>query len=1000
MTRCLPAIAGALALAAGVSTGFAQSGPTPREAPDANAKPYIVQMELEPIVAYDGGVSGIPATRPGKGKKVNPNSQNFQRYQDYLEEQQEQAASAVGADARYHYSVTFNGFSAVLTTAQVEALKALDEVVAVYEDELLQPHTNSTPAFLNLTEGADSWSKGYVGEDVIIGIVDSGIQGDHPSLADVPTPSKGNKGPNIPYGPPPADWFGSGCDLGGIPCSDKLLKAEAFSDSFQAFATSGPVAGELFTAEDTDGHGTHTATTAGGNWGVPADIDGEPLGTVSGIAPRARIAVYKVCYDADDPDDSGCYTSDSMAATDQAVADGVDVINFSIGGSGTNFNGADDIGFLFAADAGVWVATSQGNAGPNAGTTGTPSGVPWITAVGATEDDENFGTALEVQSPPSLAGNYDGLEGNSPVQLTDTGDIVAEVESANPLNACTPLSNDLTGKIALVIRGVCSFSIKYNMAAAAGASAIVVYNSGIGGLASNIFPLVMSAPGTTIPGMMIPFFDGVTLNDADTAGETIIGRLSPDILIPRVDRVAGFSSRGPNNGSLDVIKPDIAAPGVGILAGETLIPNDSAGGGQFFALLSGTSMASPHAAGTFALLKQAHPEWSAAQAKSALMTTARQDLRKSFGDTPADPFDIGAGFIQPNETFDPGLTYDAGFLDYLAFMCAEPAQAPLTSAATCDALADAGFATDPADLNLPSIGIGALAGNQTITRTVTSVAPGNRPFHAVVEAPPGIDVSVSPSALQLNSGESASYEVTFTVTEAAALNEWAFGSIAWTDDDRYDVRSPIAVMPVAINAPEEVEGEGTDGSLSFDVDFGYSGPYNVSMAGLFAGVPFAGAVADGDADLYFFTVPAGTTVSRISLFDEDVGAGDGSDDLDMQVFGPASAGFPFLGSSGSPTSEEEFNIVNPVGGDTYAFFVIDFASAPGPTPYTAFVFHQDGSDQGNTTLTAPANATVATTGTVMLDWFGLSAGTRHLGTITHSDGSDELAETEVMIDAQ
>lgn len=999
MFRRLSILLGALAFAAAASTGIAQSDLTPRPA-NTIAKPYIVQLAADPILIYEGGVNGIGATKPGKGKKVNPNSRNFQMYQDHLESLQTQAAGAVGAQAGYHYSVAFNGFSAVLTDAQVEALKARDDVIGVYPDELLQPHTNSTPNFLNLTDGGDSWSRGYVGEDVIIGVIDSGIQGDHPSFADVPTPQKGNKGPNIPYDAPPADWSGSGCDLGAIPCSNKLLKAEAFNDSFQTFATSGPIAGELFTAQDTDGHGTHTASTAGGNWGVPAEVNGEPLGTVSGIAPRARVAAYKVCYDAVDPNQSGCYGSDSMAGIDQAVADGVDVINFSIGGSSNNFTGPDDIAFLLAANAGVWVATSNGNAGPNAGTTGTPSGVPWITAVGATEDDENFGTALEVQSPASLAGDYEGLEGSSPVQLTDTGDIVAEVESANPLDACTPLSNDLTGKIALAVRGVCAFSVKYNEAAAAGAEAIVVYNDGVGGAADRIFPLVMSAPGTTIPGMMVSFFDGETLNDADTAGETIIGRLSPDILIPRVDRVAGFSSRGPNNGALDIIKPDISAPGVRILAGETLIPNDSAGGGQFFAFLSGTSMASPHAAGTFALLKQAHPDWSAAQAKSALMTTARQDLRKTFGDTPADPFDIGAGLIQPNEVFDPGLTYDAGLLDYLAFMCFEPAQSPLTSAAFCDDLADAGFATDSADLNLASIGIGALAGNQTVTRTVTGMAPGKRPFHAVVEAPPGVNVSVSPSVIQIRQGESASYEVTFSVTEAATLNEWAFGSITWTDDDRYSVRSPIAVRPVAINAPEEVEGSGTDGSLSFDVDFGYTGPYNVSMEGLFEGVPFPGAVEDGDADLYFFTVPAGTEVSRISLFDEDVGAGDGSDDLDMQVFGPQSAGFPFLGSSGSPTSEEEFNIVNPEGGGTYAFFVIDFASAPGPTPYTAWVFNQDGTDQGNTTLTAPASATVATTGTVTLDWFGLTAGTRNLGTIVHSDGSDELAGTEVMIDAQ
>lgn len=985
------------------TTGFAQLAPLP----SAKSKTYIVLLKGDPIIAYEGGEQGLPATKPGKGKKVNPNSNAFKKYAAHLEQSQQEVLSSVGdAEQVYSYKVALNGFAASLSEGQVEVLKSRDDVLAIYEDRLMKPQTNTTPNFLGLTQGGQAWSKGYVGEDVVIGILDSGIQPDHPSLADVPTPKKGNKGPKIPYGAPPASWSGTGCEFGTDPgnpndtpftCNNKLLKAEFYIDGFNS-AGNPLAAGSAVSALDTDGHGTHTATTAGGNFGVPASVGGVDFGTVSGIAPRARVAIYKVCWDAVDPDDSGCFSSDSAAAIDQAVVDGVDAINFSIGGASNNFGGPDDIAFLFAQDAGVWVATSAGNAGPGAGTIGTPSGVPWITAVGASEDDENFGTGLDVSAPAEIAKVYEGLEGNGDVALADTGDIVSNVVPSVPANGCSALTNgaDIAGNIALVIRGGCSFTTKYNSAAAAGALAIVVYNDGTG--EDRVDPITMSAPGTTIPGIMIRFPDGITIANA-AALDTVTGRLSPDIAVSRVNRITGFSSRGPNNGALDVIKPDVAAPGVGILAGEVLFPDANNNGGEFFAFLSGTSMASPHVAGAFGLLKEAHPDWTAAQARSALMTTARQDLRKTFGELAADPFDIGAGQIVPSAAFDPGLTYDAGILDYLSFMCVADEQSALTSQGFCDDLAAAGFPTDPSDLNLPSIAIGALAGSQTVTRTVTSVAPGNRPFRAVVEAPAGVDVSVNPSVIQIKTGESATYEITFDVTDAAVLDEWTFGSITWTDDDRYDVRSPIAVQPVALAAPNGISGTGTSGSESFTVQFGYEGAYEANMDGLTEAAQFPGAVADGDADLFFFTVPAGTTLTRVSLFDSNVGAGDGSDDLDLQVFGPDTAGFPFLGSSGSATSEEQFDIENPAPG-TYAFFVIDFASAPGPTPYTAFTFNLDGTDAGNTTITAPASATLGASETVTVDWSGLNADTRYLGRITHSDGVDDLATTEVAVDTQ
>jgi subtilisin family serine protease len=966
-------------------------------------------MGSDPIAAYEGTVRGLAATKPARGQKIDAGSADVRRYAAHLEALHDEALRAVGGGTKvYDYKMVFDGFAAALTPAQAEALRARGDVRNVWEDELLKPQTNSTPNFLRLTGEGGPWADGIAGEGVVIGIIDSGIQPDHPSLADTPTPQYGNTGPKIPYGPPPSGWTGSGCDFGNtafnpddapFTCNNKLLKAQSFSAGFLAGAApeTAFAAGESLSARDSDGHGTHTATTAGGNNGVRAQIDGESVGKISGMAPRARIAVYKTCWEAPDPDDSGCASSDSMAAIDQAVADGVGVINFSIGGPSTSFTGPDDIAFLFAADAGVFVAVSAGNEGPGAQTIGSPSGAPWVTSVGAIEDNENFGTGLQVNAPAGIAAIYDGLEGAGPVTLADSGTIMGGVVPADPLDGCGPLNNGaaVNNNIALVIRGVCNFDVKYNNAAAAGARAIVVFNDGA--TPDRVDPITMSAPGTTIPGMMIGFNDGTLINTT-AGGTTVTGTVSPEIQVPRINRITGFSSRGQNGGAPDIIKPDVAAPGVGIIAGETLFPNANAGGGQFFQSLSGTSMASPHVAGVLALIKQAHPDWSAAMARSALMTSARQNIKETFGDDRADPFDIGAGFIRPGGALDPSLVYDVGFFDYVAFLCGAENQADIVDPGSCAFLESLGFSTDSSNLNLPSIGVAELVGTQTVWRTVTNVGKGRDRFEVSVKSPKGVNVEVSPTVLRLDPGESATYEVTFTARSNATFNAWVFGSLEWAG--RHDtVRSPIAVRPVKLSAPAEVRAEGTDGTLGVDVGFGYTGNYQVSVDGLTPGDATPDSVVDGDANLYFFEVPPGTTLTRVALYDEDTGTGAGTDDLDIQVFGPDSANFPFLGQSAGPTSEEEFNINNPVPG-VYAVFVIDFATDPGPTPFTLFIYDMNGADAGNSTVSATPPAVRGSSGTVAVDWAGLSSGTRHLGFLNHSDGVTNIGRTDLLINTQ
>ena len=202
--------------------------------------------------------------------------------------------------------------------------------------------------------------------------------------------------------------------------------------------------------------------------------------------------------------------------------------------------------------------------------------------------------------------------------------------------------------------------------------------------------------------------------------------------------MADFSSRGQNRAAPDIIKPDVTAPGVNILAGASPTPYDPAGTGapgQLFQAISGTSMSSPHVAGLFALLRQAHPDWSAAMAKSAVMTTARQDVTKEDASTPADPFDMGAGHVDPagrpsrgGSMFSPGLVYDVGLFDYYGFLCdAAPSVFPDPDA-TCAALEGGGYATTAANLNLASIGDASFVGSTTVQRTVTSVNGSTRRY--------------------------------------------------------------------------------------------------------------------------------------------------------------------------------------------------------------------------------------------------------------------------------
>ncbi len=991
---------------------------------------YMVQVDGAPGISYEGD-AGFAATAPAQGERYSGNASHVQQYSQYLISQHDELLASVGASGQkiYSYSHALNGFAARLTAKQAAALSGDSKVLKVIEDRAMDVDTNNTPEFLGLLNRRDGLRTrlGLEGEDVVVGILDTGAIQEHPSFSDetsIPRPPICDTpfGRFLPicrlldlndtfvtYGPP-EDWNGI-CQAGEAwaetDCNNKLIGARFYVDGFVAGnggdINTALVEGEIVSPRDTSGHGSHTASTAAGNE-VEAELGGTPLATISGMAPRARVSVYKVCWLAPGADNFSCFFSDSAAATDDAVADGVDVINFSVG-TAAAFNDLQDLAFFDATNAGVFVARSAGNDGPGFQTTN--AGEPWVTSVAAsTADGTAFALAASVNSPASVAGDYTAIEGAITGPLAVLGPITEDVAAADPILACDPLVNDLTGKVALISRGACAFTTKVENAVNAGAIAILMYTddrpkTAMGGTAS---PTTLS-----VPGVMIDREPGEALLAEIDAGETVNVTLTAGTFIPEETTgniMAGFSSRGPYVTVPDWITPHITAPGVRILAANSPDQADGSVGG-LFGYLSGTSMSSPHIAGIAALLKEAHPEWSPAAIRSAMMTTARQDVVKEDEETAADPFDFGAGHVDPNEAVDPGLVYEAGQLDYLAASCGT--SSPLVNLADCDFLESAlGFSLDPSDLNLPSIGIADLPGTQTITRTVTSVTRrGNGSYTANVEAPEGFEVTVNPSTLHVAYGESATYEVTVT-NVSAPPGEWFFGSLTWEqkrgrrgNNNRFSVRSPLAIKASALVAPDEVNVAGTQGDAEFDITFGYNGAYTAGVHGIAEpGLLALLEVPDDPANSFAFLgpgvviafleeIPEGAAYARWSLFDE---YDDGNHDMDLYLYYCPNFSCSQIDSSLNATSNEEVSVTFPLNdpniNDPYLVFIHGFEMEGGVGNALLFDWNFGVvDDRGNLTVTAPTTAAIGDVATIAISWSDLffGAGRKQVGAISHSD---------------
>lgn len=1004
----------------------------------ADRKIYIVQLK-SPSAAEVHAKSLQAARKTSTTAKArvrfDKTSPVVENYVEKLSSEQQKVFSRAGSGAQkiYNYHYGLNGFAARMTPAQAHKLEHLPEVLSVWEDEIRPLATNFSPEFLDLfnNEIGLRGPQGLDGEGLIVAVIDSGIYPEHPALrdtreADRPRACRSSWGENTLLGrwlcrrfrraddiqvfEAPENWSGS-CEAGErfeeTACNNKLIGARWFVEGAEA---SGPLdPGEIRSARDADGHGTHTATTAAGNR-VSASIFGTRIGTVQGMAPAARVAAYKACWLRPDAQRASCNTSDLARAIDAAVADGVDIINYSVGSSLLKISAPDDVALLAAAKAGILTVVAAGNEGPNLGTIGSPAGGPWvITAAASSRDGETSLEAMQIDSPPGIAGKYavreanftPALQDNDPIEgslvLADDDDqILDNGDAGTTSDACEALINTdaMNGSIALIQRGGCDFDVKIANAEDAGAIAAVVYNIAGG-------PIVMNSTGISpnIPALMVGQADGLLFIEQIDAGNAISAVLDKGFFLTETETgniLASFSARGPGP-VRDILKPDVSAPGVSILAGFT--PDViNATPGETFAYISGTSMSAPHVTGVALLLKQAHPDWSPAALKSALMTTAHQSLTESDGTTPANPFGIGAGHIVPNQAVDPGLVYDANDDDYDAFACAFAIES--VSSDRCNALVNAGMSLRAVDMNQPSIAIARLANEDTVTRRVTNVGDVAESYTATVNPPVGIEVFVDPPSLSLAPGETASFNVTVRYL-SGPLDLWRFGSLTW-DSGEHSVRSAIAVRPVTLSAPVEVRNFGGSGSLDFGVEFGYTGAYSAQVHGLRLPLVLPGFVDNDTTKTFTFRetngvsahnirVPAQQLYARFALFDALT---DGADDLDMHVYfcGDAVrltlATCTSLGQSGEPTAQERFDVFRPAAGQylilVHGFATDEVSGGPGANYELVSWSFGENEDLGNMTVTGPTAVTTGTTETITVNWSNLASSTIYLGGISHN----------------
>jgi len=693
----------------------------------------VVKLDYDSTATYAGTIRGLPATSPSvTNEEIDPSSSAVKRYVGHIQETEQRFLGALGArvpqaEVGIRLRTVFGGVALRLPANKVGDLLELPGVIAVQEDSPEQLLTDSSPEFIGaphiydqLGETADDAGKG-----AIVGVLDSGAWPEHPSFVDHG---------NLPAPPPRADGTPRTCNFGDNPvtpasdpfsCQRKLIGGAPFLATYNAV-----FGGEVYpdSARDSNGHGTHTATTSAGGPVANANPLGINRGPIHGIAPGAHVSVYKVCGA------QGCFPSDSAAAVASAILDGVDVINFSISGGTNPYGDPVELAFLDAYAAGVLVSASAGNDGPGAGTVNHNS--PWVLTVAASTQDRTFRSTITLNGGGGATAQLSGATITSGINSA-----LPVVRGSDPpynnVGCTSPAPPGVfTGKIVACERGPGRIARGFNVFQG-GAAGMILYNA---------TPLDVMTDNHWLPtvhinqpesGQLLSFLSanpGATASFPQGAATTWQG-----------DRVTFFSSRGPGT---DWLKPDVTAPGIHILAGNTPTLESPDGGppGNLYQAISGTSMSSPHAAGSAALVAALHPSWTPGQIKSALMTTGELDgVTKSDGTTPADPFDVGGGRVDLTDAGDPGLTFDETAADFVA---------------------GAGDPLNRIDLNSPSVNAPTMPGEISTVRTARNVSDRTLEYDTSATSSPGTSISVKPKRFKLKQGKEVNLNITISAPGA------------------------------------------------------------------------------------------------------------------------------------------------------------------------------------------------------------------------------------------
>ena len=796
---------------------------------------YIVELAEAPVTTYPGGVAGLARTRPEPGKRLDANSAAAKAYRRHLDAQRGSVTAAAGVTAGEVYTTAFNGFSAKLTAKQVAALKADKRVRAVTAARVVATSAGTAGSTATSSAAADAKpapppSGSGTGAGVVIGVLDTGIWPTSPSFAKQMAA--------------PAGWHGT-CQTGvrfvAEFCNGKILGARYFADTYLASTGGALPDGEVLSPLDVEGHGTHTASTAAGLPVSNVTIAGRDFGSVSGVAPDAQIAVYKVLWGGYG------YDGDIISAIDAAIGDGVQVLNYSIGVQFGDWDAKTPVGqaFLNATLAGIFVSAAAGNDGM---TGSISNAAPWITTVGAAVTKADEGTLRLGDGTTLVGASLDPLPGGKGGPLV-FGDQAGSL--ANGAAYCEPGSLDAAKVKGNVV--ACALEDPFSEAAevkAKGAAAMLLFDPQ-GNIRVNYvydFPVLYlntaQQAGTLFNYVMRHPTDGTARLASGGDGSSL----------PGLPSVADFSSKGPNHVAPGVFKPDLVAPGADIVAAVSPVGDF----GRQYDAYSGTSMAAPYVAGAAAVLSAEHPDWSPGALASALRTTATDTV----GTT--DPLYQGSGLVDLTRAADPGLVIEPDPADLVSFsQTAQP---------------------DGRELNLPSVLLHEYDGTApvTVTRTLTNVGATPETYRASVSGLAGMQVTVTPGTVTVAPGKTAT--VTITLRRGSApWDRYVTGAITWRGPV-HSVRIPVAARPWGIT-PEPYGDEGEQFGRMASGAYGYLQPgFTGPLAGRSTGytkmawdsysMPAGvdGGVFDPHAagvQAHTFTVPANTAGIVVETTDDD-----------------------------------------------------------------------------------------------------------------------------------